>query len=350
MKKILASILLFVIAVASIINCFAKVDLTKENLQNAYNELAKKYEGGYKSIKGAYGYTNREEKTPIKVEDGELKIEEELFDNSKEIKTVKYDLSDKPTFYVEQLIDKDTSLSELYDIFDNMELPIYGAVGYAIVQGVNPITASTIKDEFNVSGKIRKFDNIMLAGNQLSIGNSGDSDEMRVFKEGETDNFEFLEYAINDEAEYRDEILNLYTYKFNKLKKNDDLYLLRAELVVNLDANLSSVIEENTSNNVVNNTSASVVNNTVNSTVGNRITINPINNVVNNTTNKVNNVVNNTSNNTVNNIVNNTTSKNKMPYVGSSTVVLNLVFVCTILALYFAIRIEMIGRKTRKQK
>ncbi len=345
MKKVLASILLFTIAIISIVNCFAKVSITKENLQDAYNELAKKYEGGYQSIKGSYGFTIREATTPIKVEDSELKYEIELFDGTKETKTIKYNLSDKPIFYVEQVIDKDTSLSELYDIFDNMELPIYGAIGSAIVQGVNPNTANTMKDEFDAGLKIRKYSGIMLAGSELSIGEMTNENDKRVFKEGETDNFEFLDYAINDEVNLKDDILNFYTYKFTKTKKNDNIYLLRAELVVNLDADLSKVIEKNedNSNNTTNN---SIANKIVLTSASGNVANNTVNNTTNNTVNNTsNNVVNNNVNNTSNNVVNNTTSKSGMPYVGSSTTVLKVMFVFIIIALYYAVRIERIGKQ-----
>lgn len=330
MKKVIASIILFMVTIFSVVNCFAKVELTKEKLQEAYNKLAQKYQGSYTTIKGSAGYMTREESTPVKVEDGQLVYEyEEL--GKKITKNIKYSLSDKPTFYVEKTITKDSTLSELYDIGKEMELPIIGVVGSAIVQGVDDKTADSFKSEFDAQSKIRKYNTIMLAGDQLSVGNT--ESDLRVFKKGETDNFEYLDYAINDNVELKDELFNFYTYKFTKTKNNDNEYLLKAEIVVNLDADLSNIIakqENNTVDNKVNNVTVISAVSTSNNTT---------NNTVNNTTN---NTVNNVVNNTINNVVNN---PEKVPYVGADTTVPKLICVFSVIALINFVKLKNLDRK-----
>ena len=340
-KKVIASALMFTMTTIMVVNCFAKVDITKENLQNAYNELAKEYNGSYTSLKGVAGYMNRNATTPVKVEDNELVYEYEEF-SEKVTKKIKYDLSGKPTFSIEKTIKKDTPISELYDgIGDEMELPMLGVVGCAIVQGVDDKAAAGFKEDIGATYKIRKYSSVFLMGDTLSVGN--DSDNMKEFKNGEA--LELIDYAVNDNVEIKDELFDFYTYKFTKTKKSDTEYVLKAEAVVNLDANLSSVAGSSDSSSVTNE-----VNNAVDNKVNNvtPITITNTSNVTNtsNTSSIVNSTVNNTVNNTANNIVNNVVNKpTEVPKAGADTLVPNLIIIFSIVAVINGIKLRNLDRK-----
>ena len=341
MKKVLISVVLFIIAVLCVVNCFAKVNLTKDNLQNAYNEYAKPYEGSYTPINGGGGYADKKETPAVKVENDKLVYEETDAFGTKTGKTfnISYSLSGKPTFTFEKTITKDTTIEDMYEIGKDMESPIIGVVGSAIVQGMKPSTAGSYIDELKAEEKINKYTSHSIATidgkTEITIG-AGDT--AKVFKKGEMDNFEYLDYAINDSAELSDENTSFYTYKFTKTKKSDTEYLLKSEIVVNLDANLSAFITEPEVTPTVNNTVNNTINNTVNNTVKN--TVNTIKASV--TSNK-----NNVTNNTVN-VVNNTTNtaKSKIPFVGTdSTVVTKLIILLSLIALVNVLRLIRLEKK-----
>ena len=354
MKKIIASALLFIVTVLSVMNSFAKVDITKENLQEAYNEYAKKFEGGYTPVSGGAGIREKKETPVIKVEDKELVYEEvdEFSDTTGRKLNIKYDLSNKPTFSYEITINKDTTLEEMYNISDEMKMPIIGVIGSAIVQGVKPIVADSFRDTLDANKEIMKYTTSSYSKvgdeEQIVVGDLSDENNQKIFKSGETDNFEYLEYAVKDKAEYKEKNLGFYTYTFTKTKKSDTEYVLKAEIVVDLDADISSIIEKKEDNNEINNNETKkeenkVENNTVNNNVVARtITLSDVHS--NNTVkNSVNNTVNKTSNKTVNNIVN--TSTKGMPYVGTDTTIPKLICVFLAIAFINAIKLRSLDKK-----
>ena len=354
MKKVIAAMLLFIISVLSIINCFAKVNLSKENLQKAYEEYAKEFEGAYTSVSGSIGVNSKKETPVIKVEDKQLVYEQvdSFGEATGKVFNIQYSLGEKPTFSYEEKVTKDTSISDMYYLPEYMETPIIGAVGAAIVQGVLPITADSFENELEAEDKIFKFDSHSFTtindSSEIIMGAFEDESNQKKFKEGEMDNFEYLEYAINDKVELKDENLDFYTYTFTKTKKSDDEYLLKAEIVLNLDADLSKIIEEKedkpAENEVKNET-----NNVVTNENKNTISLLPISNDVNNTTNSVtNNTVNNVVSNEASNVTNeniNTEASTNMPYVGSDTVTLKLICVLLVMALISFIQIKRIESK-----
>lgn len=251
MKKILIISFLIIIILTITINIsYAVTPVTEEALQNSLNKLSTELSKSSDDDNPFATFTNirldsANKKIKITTQDGDI------FDLS-------YDLSEKPTFSSEVLIQKGMSYENFEKLTQNCELlPIIGYVAVANTQGVEIEDALTY---FMYSYFMASLDKAFDSNNSLEDGyiivddlnlsegvtieKSDDSKTIYTSEFGDKV-IEYVNATYKNKQSISDNLIdtNSYLSTIEKIDISDTSCKLVSQLSVNLDANFTEIIE-----------------------------------------------------------------------------------------------------------
>lgn len=312
-KKLVVLVLLVFMLVASISNVFAyEVTVTKDNLQEAFNDYAKGYEGGYVTQDGTPGAITFGESTPIEVSDSQLsrKINNNTY-------KIDYSLSGNPTFTISTTFNKDSKLGDVADFEELLESPLISLLGISLVQDMSMGNAyhyfSDIEGDY-FPYKDYGFASIVAINDSLTIklGDQEKQFNQSNFKPSEIINFLFDEEKVMKDAEF-----GIYTYTVTAKATSEENYELKAVLEINKDADFSKIAplgEEETNNNTNTNTNTNKANSSKNNT--------------------------NTNNGASNLLVKNLTNQSNLPKTGTEETIFIAIGFVIVVAFIFVIKLN----------
>lgn len=257
MRKILQTVAVFLMGILCVGQTFAyQTQVTKTNLTKAFETFAKGYTGGYVTNDG-FGLITIEPSKPIRVTNTEL-IDEREEENTYHID---YSLNANPTFSIETNINHETKLSEICDLDKLLKEPVLGLLGVGLVQGLPIGNAYNYYQETLEEIQPYNIENYRMASSK---------DELTIWVENQMFNFKQEDFDVSElvnllfateEKVFRDEKYGVYTYNLTVTQNSEDDYTIKANLVIQQDADFSKIAQlegtENTEdkdNNVDNDT------------------------------------------------------------------------------------------------
>lgn len=313
-KKFVVLVLLVFMLVASISNVFAyEVTVTKDNLQKAFNEYAKGYEGGYVSQDGTPGAVTFGESTPIEVSDSQLsrKINNTTY-------KIDYSLNGNPTFTISTTFNKDSKLGDVVNFEELLESPLIGLLGVSLVQDMSMGNAyhyfSDIEGDYSPY-KDYGFASLVAINDSLTIKLG---DQEKQFNQSNFKPSEIITFLFDEEKVMKDETSGIYTYTVTAKATSEENYELKAVLEINKDADFSKIAP-----------------------LGEEETNTTTNTNLNSNTNKANNSKNNTNTNKANTLlVKNTTNQSSLPKTGAEETIFIIIGLVIIVAFVFVIKLN----------
>lgn len=314
-KKFVVLVLLIFMLVTSISNVFAyEVTVTKDNLQAAFNEYAKGYEGGYVTQSGTPGVVIFGESTPIEVREKQLvqTVDDTTY-------YIDHSLDGNPTFTIKTTFNKDSKVGDVMNFDELLLSPVVGILGVSLVQempmgeayhyfGEVEDACSPFKDTGNRG--MASFNDTLT----ITIG-----EEQKEFKQDSFKPSEIVNLLFDEEKVVNDEQNGIYTYTVTAKAASEENYELKAVLEIKKDADFSKIapLGEDDSNTNTN---------------------------TNTNTNKSNASKNNTNTNKSKNttLVNktNTTNQSSLPETGSEETVFVVIGLIIIVAFVFIIKLN----------
>lgn len=205
------------------------VDVTKENLEEALNNLI--------------SYSESEEYDyQFNVSDENIQITS----NGKDY-YLKYDLTNNPTFTLEIPIQQGMSYEDFNEQSNNIILPMFGYIAVANIQGVE-FDDLSIYMMMSLLGNIT--DSISSEGTYIIIDDTDPSNN--VVKDETNKNIiyvsefgerviEYVNYLFKDKQVFKDEGINSYEWTIEKIDETDTSCKIVSSLTVNLDADFSKI-------------------------------------------------------------------------------------------------------------
>lgn len=264
-QRLLGIVFIILMLISFISKVFAyDVQVTKENLTEAFNAYAKGYQNAYVNEDGSFGIKMIGSSEPIQVTDTQL-IDTDYEGN---VYYIDYSLHPSPIFSVKTQINTETDLKTILDLEDLLKEPIVGILGVSLVQGMSIPDAYDYYDsvEDNVEDRIEVFSKYLIGyanhngDKQLTIQNG---EETKTFKQDNFDVSELVTFLFEEKKVIIDEQYEIYTYTITATQNTSNDYIIEAKLEINPDADFSKVATLNNSdtNNNDNNENNSDLNN-----------------------------------------------------------------------------------------
>jgi len=236
MKKVLIiSFLIFTILISFFSTSYATITITDESLETSYQEILKEVD--LKSLLEITSLTIDKTNKQIKI----------IIKNVEYV--VNYNLSDKPTFSIDTIIDNTTT----YDKWENeqqTQLLSIPAVLYAIVANLNGIPASDSLNYFTMQIFFSSLDNSEQSSNSgYTIIKPGENILSTNTATNVILSTDFPKYAVDiaantyaSEVSYSDaDENNTFKYATSIKEKTEDKCVLQSVLTINLDGNFSDI-------------------------------------------------------------------------------------------------------------
>ena len=235
-SKITAVILIIFLLNTLFFSCYATpVTVTKENLSESLQEL-----GSSDSIDKNYKVNVSDEVITITTTDGESY-------------TLNYDLTDKPTFSIESLIQQGMSYADFKEQTDNLlSLPLLGYMAVANIQGaefedaiiyfVMSFLESSINDSKSNDNSYIIVDDTDLSDEVTTVTSESDQEIIYASEFGERV-MEYVNATYKDKQTTTDATNGINSYEL-AIEKNDvteNSCKLVSSLTVNVDADFSKI-------------------------------------------------------------------------------------------------------------
>lgn len=235
-RKITVAILIIFLLNTLFFSCYATpVTVTKENLSESLQEL-----GSSDSIDKNYKVNVSDEVITITTTDGESY-------------TLNYDLTDKPTFSIESLIQQGMSYADFKEQTDNLlSLPLLGYIAVANIQGaefedvfmylVLSSLESSINDSKSNDNPYIIVDDTDLSDEVTTVTSESDQEIIYASEFGERV-MEYVNATYKDKQTTTDATNGINSYEWT-IEKNDvteDSCKLVSSVTVNVDADFSKI-------------------------------------------------------------------------------------------------------------